>query len=387
MNRVHHSLFVAAALCAIPAMASANALEESFKNGSVSGHVGIYGQQTNYDDAATPDEGFSNGNASISYETAPLHGLSLGMGAWATTRLSEKNDGNYDALIAQDAIIHEAFIRYTREGVVGITAGRHAADLEWLGDYIEGATATVDAIENLGLTFVWAKRQAVVGVDEVSDKFSLLSDNDALTGAGLNKETSGLFVFDAKYTPITWLEINPYYYHAPDAFRAPGLKLTATFEPMEGLTATTMGQYVRSSVDSNLGGQDGNVAWIEQGVAFNIFSATAGYISVDDKGAGFIASFGDQTPFAEGNNTLSDDARTFYLGAGVEIAGVSLGALYGQTRYFDGIDKTKEKELDLSVGYEIIPNLTFGISYADVKNDKSGNDNYNIVSAGIEYGF
>lgn len=381
MNRVHHSLVVAAALCVIPAIASANPLEESFKNGSVSGHIGVYGQQKNYDDA-TVDEGFSNGNASISYETAPLKGFSLGMGTWGTTRFSEKEDGQYKVAIAQNAIIHQAFLRYAHEGIGSITAGRQAADLEWLGDYIEGATATVDAIENLELTFVWAKRQAVVGVDEVSEKFSLLSDS-----INPNDETSDLFVLDAKYAPIEWLEINPYYYYAQDAFRAPGLKLTATFEPMEGLTATTMGQYVRSNVDDNFnGGQDGNIAWIEQGIAFNIFSATAGYILVDENGTGGIHSFGDQTPLAEGNSTLAADARTFYLGAGVEIAGVSLSAMYGQTRY--GTPKTKEKELDLSVGYEIIPNLNISVSYADVKNDISTDpNNYKIVTAGLEYGF
>lgn len=379
MNRVHHILIVAAVLCAIPAMAFANVLEESFKNGSVSGHLGLYGEQTKPKDGNR--DGYSNGNVSIYYETAPLHGFSLGLGAWGAIRLNEKNDGDYENAIAQNAIIHQGFLRYTHEGIGSLTAGRQAADLEWLGDYIEGAIATVDAIENLGFTFAWAKRQAVVDVDEVSEKFTLLSDGVA------KKDTSGLFVLDAKYTPTPWLEINPYYYHAPSAFRAPGLKLTATFEPMEGLTTTTMGQYVRSRVDNDLDEKNGNLAWIEQGISYNIFSANVGYIRVDEKGTGLIDSFGDQTPLSEGNNTLSKDARTFYLGVGVEIAGVSLGAMYGQTRYFDETDKTKEKEINLSVGYEIISNLALGISYAKVKNDKSDNDNYSIVSAGLEYSF
>ncbi|MDZ7641760.1 MAG: Opr family porin [Desulfurivibrio sp.] len=293
-------LAVAGLLSLAPLGAAAASLEEAFADGTLNGHVGAYGVSSKA--KGSDREGFISGSASLAYETAPFHRLSFGFGAWGTTELTETNDGDYRAAIASDAIIHQAFARYTGDDWGQLQAGRYEIDLEWLNDYILGASARLTQLGGLDLTLGWAERQAVVDPDEVSERFEKMNDS------------KGLYFVDLQYAPVQWLTINPYYYHAGDMFQAPGLKLTADYELSDALAATSMAQYVSSNTDSAFGQEDGDYLWLEQGLAYGDFGFYAGYMQADNDGTGGIASFGDQMPFEEGNNIISADAKTWYLG-------------------------------------------------------------------------
>ncbi len=367
----------------------ADSLEAAFKNGVVEGHVGLYGQYQKNKEAAAPGDpdrfGFASGSASVTYETAPLHGFSLGFGAWGTTRLDERNsddrnppNGDYKDAIMENAIIHNAFLRYQHDDFGHLTAGRQEIDLEWLTDYIQGVTAEVEAVENLELTLGWAKRQAVVDFDEVSEHFALMN------------ESRGLYFLDAKYTPWEWLELNPYYYHAGKLFRAPGLKATATLELSEGLGSATSGQFVRASTHEDSGLENGDFLWLSQDFSYRDASLGGGYLKVDRRGTGGLESFGDQQPFEEGNNIFTEDARTWYLNAGYSLAdlGLDLGLLYGRTRYLDTTsgDYLREKELNLTADYEIIENLSLGVIFAKVSHDDPA-ESYRVLKTLLQYNF
>lgn len=357
----------------------ADTLEKSFKSGAIEGSIGAFGQQ--FDHKNAPKDGFSNGHASINYETAPFHNVSLGMGVWGSMQLSEKNDGDYDAMIADKGVIHQAYIKYEDGELIKAVVGRQEVDFIWMTDFIEGATIELGYIDNLVLTMAWAKKNAVVGPDEVGE-FTNMNGN------------KGVYMVDAKYTPVEWLEINPFYYYAADLVKAPGIKTTLSFEPQEELKTTTMLAYTKGNSDV-VGTPDGYVAQLEQGFEFMGATLALGYIKTDKDGTAGLESFGDQMPFEEGNFALSQDAKTPYILASykIEEIGITLSALYGETQYFDAdsSQKFKEKELNLSIGYEIVEGLEASLIYANVKNDGIGidpeADTYNAIKAFVEYKF
>ena len=353
---------------------AAQTLEEAFKSGKVEGHIGVYAQQYDYKHAQK--EGFVSGNIALAYETAPLHNFSLGMAAWGDGKLGEKHDGNYDSAIAKKGVLHQAYIKYDDEKHLKAIIGRQEMDFMWMTDFVEGATVELSYIDNLVLTLAWARRQAVVDVDEVSD-FEKMNGND------------GVYMIDAKYTPIAWLEINPFYYHASDLFNAPGIKVTLSFEPKEDFKTATMLAYTKGNSDI-AGEPDGYVAQIEQGFEFKAFNLGVGYVKVDKEGTARLESFGDQMPFEDGNYIFAPDAKTPYIFASynIESIGVTLGAMYGETSYKDAGEKFKEKEFSASIGYEVIKNLEASLIYVNVKNnDDTNGDSYDAIKAGLAYKF
>ena len=368
MKRITCGVATAGLLWLAP-MTAAASINDAFANGELAGQVGLYGITAK--EKGSDRAGFISGSAALEYETAPFHRLSLGFGAWGTTRLTQSNDGDYQAAIASDAIIHQAFVRYAGDGWGEIIAGRHGIDLEWLNDYIHGVSAQLTPLENLALTFGWANRQAVVGIDEVSESFAKMNGS------------KGLYFFDLQYAPLEWLTVNPYYYHATDIYRAPGLKLTAEFALSDRLDSTTMLQYVSSKTPSGV--DDGDFLWLEQSFAMGDFAFGAGYMQADSKGGSNIASFGDQSPFEYGNNIFDPDAKTWYLALGYEWKALSLAALYGQTDDIGGAANAKAREFNLVAGYGLYENLDLELIYADVSN-KPLADFYSI-SLGLTYSF
>ena len=74
-----------------------------------------------------------------------------------------------------------------------------------------------------------------------------------------------------------------------------------------------------------------------------------------------------------------------YGSLGYTIAGVELGALYGQTKYAADY---KEKELNLSVGYSFTESLAASVVCANVNVDETDTGvDYRKVLASVEYTF
>lgn len=361
---------LAAGMLTIPSLALAHGLGEVIK-GDLEGEVGVHWQREKprYDSA----EGFAVGYAHFLYETERLQGFSLGLGAHGSVKLYERDDDQYKEVITKNFLLHSTFLRYHHEELGSLTLGRQEVDLEWLNDYMEGGLLNLTPNDNLEIALGWSRRQAVADPDEVVD-FEKMNDS------------RGLYVLDVKYSPLEWLEINPYYYHAPKMFRAPGLKLGADYELGEELAASSMAQFATANTHSDTGEDNGNLFWLEQGLAFRELELSAGYIKVNSKGSGLLDSFGDQQPLEEGNQVFEPDARTFYLGAAYGIGPVTLAAMYGQTRYDDAGDKVKEKEWNLIAGYEMMDDLELELMYINVNHDDRA-DSYHAVKTGLVYRF
>ena len=257
----------------------------------------------------------------------------------------------------------EAYAQYSND-VVTAMIGRQAIDLEWMGDFHEAAVVAVTAVPDTTIVLGYTQKVAVAGVDETSESFEKVNGNN------------GAYVLDVKYAGLEGIEFNPYAYSAPDLADWYGLKATFTAD-MFGAVA----HYAVSSEDTQ---DDGSIGHVELSTTVSDFTAALGYIKTDkDVGAGYMSAVGDNiSPFEDGNYVYAADASTIYGSLGYTLAGVELGALYGQTEYADD----KEKELNLTVGYSFTESLAASVLYADI-DANSSSDDYNKVLANVEYTF
>ena len=340
----------------------ADTIDSAFKEGKVSGSLSLYGQSI--DNKSTTDEAFSSGAISLAFETASLYGFSAKAGFIGVHVFDEKNNTDAD-IIASKALMTEAYGQYSNDAVT-VMVGRQAIDLEWMGDFHEAAVVAVTAIPDTTIVLGYTQKMAVAGVDEVSERFEKVNGD------------KGAYVLDVKYAGLEGVEFNPYAYSAPDLADWYGLKATFTAD-MFGAVA----HYAASNEDV-IGTEDGSIGHVELNTTISDFTAALGYIKTDkDGGAGSMPAVGDNiSPFEDGNYVYDVDARTVYGSVGYSIAGVDLGALYGQTKYVDD----KEKELNLTVGYSFTESLAASLLYADIDADSSSDD-YNKVLASVEYTF
>jgi len=354
--------------------AEATNLEEVFTQGELSSTIGWFGQHIDAK-GDTANSGFSNGYLNVGFETAPLHGVSVGVSGWGSVKTSEKNDDDYKSAIADQSVLSQAYVKVEHEGMGKVVLGRQEVDFNWLTDYIDGVSAEISAVENLVVSMAWARKYAVIDIDEISEEFTKLNGS------------KGIYMLDAKYTPIEALELNPYLYYGDNLLSAYGLKATLNLELSEEIKTSTMAHYVTINSDVS-DTKDGSFTQVEQGVELLGAQLALGYIKVDKDGMAGLGTFGDQLPFEEGNHAMDADAKTPYISAAYEIEGVKLATIYGQTKYLDSTsgDKLKEKEFNFSVGYEFMKNLETSLMYVNVDNDVK-DDSYNAIKAHVAYKF
>ncbi len=344
---------------------AADSIDSAFKEGKVSGSLALYGEKHDYKGAA--DSGFGNGNATVAFETGSFYGLSAKAEFKGNLYLGEVENDDHDNAYANNSLMTEAYIKYAMDGF-SLTAGRQAIDLEWLGDYNEAVVAAITAIPDTTVVLGYSKKQAESGIDTSADFENL-------------NGSKGVYVADVKYTGLEGIELNPYFYSAPDVADWYGLKTTFTTDYF-GVIA----HYAESNEDTQ---NDGSIGHVELNTTLAGISGAVGYIKTDkDVGAGSIATGGDNiSPFDTGNRTYDPDARTVYGSLGYTVLDVELGALYGVTTY--DTDDKKEKELNLTASYPITESLTAAVLYGDVDED-SADTEYNddkYVLASVEYTF
>jgi hypothetical protein len=327
----------------------ADTIDAAFKDGKVSGSLTGYGVNYDLKDGGA-DSSFTSGAISLAYETASLKGFNAKAGFIGVHVFSEKNDGDASDIVSK-ALMTEAYGKYAND-LVSVTIGRQAIDLEWMGDFHEAAVVAITAIPDTAVVLGYSNKKAVAGVDEVSEDFYKFNGN------------KGAYVADVKYSGLKGVEFNPYAYSAPDVANFYGLKTTFTAD-MFGAVA----HYATS--DEDVAGKDnGSIGHLELNTTVAGVSAAVGYIKTDkDAGVASMSAYGDNiSPFDFGQSTYDADAKTVYGSLGYTIAGVELGALYGETTY--GTVDSKEKELNLTAGYSITESLSTSLLYADVNVDE-----------------
>lgn len=355
--------------------------DDAFKSGKASGSLGLYGKhidysgtQPNYDGTKQIGKaGYLNGYGTLGYETASLYGFSAKTEFRGNLDLGEINNDDRKSDIApfqNNALMTEGYLKYANDAFF-VSAGRQAIDLEWLSDYHEAVVAGITAVPDTTIVLGWTKRKAE-STAELSEDFYKINGN------------KGAYVADIKYTGFTGIELNPYYYSAPDVADWYGLKTTFSTEYVGGIA-----HYVQGNTDKKVGTDDESIAHLELNTEIDGFTAAVGYIKTDkDAGATIMTVAGDNiSPFEDGNHNYDIDAKTVYGSLGYTISDVTFGALYGQTKY--GTDRIKENELNLSASYAFSESLATSLLYVNVDTETSANDepDYDKWIATIEYTF
>ncbi|MCG3653084.1 Opr family porin [Aliarcobacter butzleri] len=355
--------------------------DDAFKSGKASGSLGLYGKhidysgtQPNYDGTKQIGKaGYLNGYGTLGYETASLYGFSAKTEFRGNLDLGEINNDDRKSGIApfeNNALMTEGYLKYANDAFF-VSAGRQAIDLEWLSDYHEAVVAGITAVPDTTIVLGWTKRKAE-STAELSEDFYKINGN------------KGAYVADIKYTGFTGIELNPYYYSAPDVADWYGLKTTFSTEYVGGIA-----HYVQGNTDKKVGTDDESIAHLELNTEIDGFTAAVGYITTDkDAGATIMTVAGDNiSPFEDGNHNYDIDAKTVYGSLGYTISDVTFGALYGQTKY--GTDRIKENELNLSASYAFSESLATSLLYVNVDTETSANDepDYDKWIATIEYTF
>ncbi|DAB33468.1 MAG TPA: hypothetical protein CFH82_10285 [Sulfurospirillum sp. UBA12182] len=359
-------LSLAAVACLMITGAMAEDLSEAFKNGKVSGDVVLHAERQN-NNGTTLDAGFTNGSLGLSYETGEYKSFKASVGFRANSDFSEEEDGDFGGDETK-ALLHTANISYSSE-FIDVIVGRQEIDLEWMGDFHEAYVAVVKPVANLAFVLGYSDKYAVADADAELEKFTKIG-------------TDGAYVLDVKYSGIEGLGLNAYYYSANDIADWYGAKVDYDTD-MFGATA----HYASSNVDALVAPEDGSILHVEARGNFADFGLKAGYISTDkDTGVdGIMNNVGDNiSPFEDGNQVYVADSDTYYFGASYAIAGVELGAIYGESKY--GTTNAKEKEFNFTADYGVTDELSLGLLFVDVSAEDS-NDDYNRIGFTATYAF
>lgn len=342
-----------------------NSFDEAVKSGTLSGDVTLYGERHN-NSGDDLDSGYTMGSIGLGYETGDFYGFKAEVGFRGNHNFSEVEENDYADGTEPRALLHTANLSYTNE-YFGLKIGRQEIDLEWMSDFHESAVLSITAIPDTTIILGGTRRGATADNDGALESFSRFYTNE-----------NG-YVLDAKYEGIKGLVINPYYYDADKLAKWYGLKVDYDTE-FFGVTAHTAESELANSPE------DGEIFHLEGRLNFEGLGIGLGYITTDDdQGVGRMNTFGDNiNPFEEGNSVFEAGANTSYLNLNYEIAGVKLGAIYGETKY----NSNKDKEFNFTLDYSITKNLSLGLLFADINvENKVEDSDYKIHSLTLEYSF
>ncbi len=360
---------------------SANSVSDAITNGFFEGSVALYAQ-TQQNKGTTKDKSFGNAHLKLKYNTDNFYNFSLGLEGKGNLKIAEKYSKDWEngAVPGGDGyknngLLTQAYLKYELEQGFIFKAGRYESELAWLTDYQQGAIVEIDAIPAVLFTLAYSEKTATSDIDESSHFDRPLE--------GYTKK--GVYAIEIKDEAIEGFVFNPYYYQIPDAVKFYGLKVAYEHE-FGGANL----EYARSRSFS--GNDNGYIAHAEVFGKADIFKLTGGAIVTSDKGgADIMTTYGDTiSPFKDGNQNYSKDARTIYasLNANIEER-FDFTALYGYTRYDDRVSGMDERELNLIFEYNFSEELALGLAYVKVKADSQNSEynGYDKYLASIEYKF
>ncbi|MDX4059542.1 Opr family porin [Aliarcobacter skirrowii] len=366
---------------------SANSVSDAITNGLFEGSVAGY-VQTQQNKSGYKDNSFGNAHLKLKYNTDNFYNFSLGLEGKGNLKIAEKYSKDWEdgAVPGGDGyknngLLTQAYLKYELEQGFIFKAGRYESELAWLTDYQQGAIVEIDAIPAVLITLAYSEKTATSDIDESSHFDRPLEPYTK----------KGVYAIEIKDEAIEGFVFNPYYYQIPDAVKFYGLKVAYEHE-FGGANL----EYARSNLTSKYrsfsGNDNGYIAHAEVFGKADIFKLTGGAIVTSDKGgADIMTTYGDTiSPFKDGNQNYTKDARTIYasLNANIEER-FDFTALYGYTRYDDQVSGMDERELNLIFEYNFSEELALGLAYVKVKADSQNREynGYDKYLASIEYKF
>lgn len=385
--------------------APASSFADGFKRGLIYGHAGLLFQQSI---GANPYSTYGDINLSLGYETRRFMGYKFGAEMWIVPKLYEANAGDFtrsQTYFEVPQIYADFYNEYERFGGI---IGRFKTDEEWITNYTEGLSASYDRVRNLSLNFTWALRNAFF-TNYFAQNYQVFGDYQS---GKVGSFSGGAFNLRADFAiPQAALVLSPYLYMVPDFFVAPGLKTKLDLPINQKLffrALIHLTSYVGVGKQASSTSGGGGVIWGEAQIDWGRFVATGqdwqsfltagvGIINTPNRGAIYIDSFGQNTPFERADGIFYYNSTTPYAFASVNLW--RYVSLYGAFR--TSIISSNETVLnwEARVDFRPIKSVLLGASAVGVNSSVNVRNNrvmptrfgpsgsYTIFRGYVEYSF
>lgn len=385
--------------------APASSFADGFKRGLIYGHAGLLFQQSI---GANPYSTYGDINLSLGYETRRFMGYKFGAEMWIVPKLYEANAGDFtrsQTYFEVPQIYADFYNEYERFGGI---IGRFKTDEEWITNYTEGLSASYDRVRNLSLNFTWALRNAFF-TNYFAQNYQVFGDYQS---GKVGSFSGGAFNLRADFAiPQAALVLSPYLYMVPDFFVAPGLKTKLDLPINQKLffrALIHLASYVGVGKQASSTSGGGGVIWGEAQIDWGRFvaagqdwqsflTAGVGIINTPNRGAIYIDSFGQNTPFERADGIFYYNSTTPYAFASINLW--RYVSLYGAFR--TSIISSNETVLnwEARVDFRPIKSVLLGASAVGVNNSVNVRNNrimptrfgpsgsYTIFRGYVEYSF
>lgn len=385
--------------------APASSFADGFKRGLIYGHAGLLFQQSI---GANPYSTYGDINLSLGYETRRFMGYKFGAEMWIVPKLYEANAGDFtrsQTYFEVPQIYADFYNEYERFGGI---IGRFKTDEEWITNYTEGLSASYDRVRNLSLNFTWALRNAFF-TNYFAQNYQVFGDYQS---GKVGSFSGGAFNLRADFAiPQAALVLSPYLYMVPDFFVAPGLKTKLDLPINQKLffrALIHLASYVGVGKQASSTSGGGGVIWGEAQIDWGRFvaagqdwqsflTAGVGIINTPNRGAIYIDSFGQNTPFERADGIFYYNSTTPYAFASVNLW--RYVSLYGAFR--TSIISSNETVLnwEARVDFRPIKSVLLGASAVGVNSSVNVRNNrvmptrfgpsgsYTIFRGYVEYSF
>lgn len=385
--------------------APASSFADGFKRGLIYGHAGLLFQQSI---GANPYSTYGDINLSLGYETRRFMGYKFGAEMWIVPKLYEANAGDFtrsQTYFEVPQIYADFYNEYERFGGI---IGRFKTDEEWITNYTEGLSASYDRVRNLSLNFTWALRNAFF-TNYFAQNYQVFGDYQS---GKVGSFSGGAFNLRADFAiPQAALVLSPYLYMVPDFFVAPGLKTKLDLPINQKLffrALIHLASYVGVGKQASSTSGGGGVIWGEAQIDWGRFvaagqdwqsflTAGVGIINTPNRGAIYIDSFGQNTPFERADGIFYYNSTTPYAFASINLW--RYVSLYGAFR--TSIISSNETVLnwEARVDFRPIKSVLLGASAVGVNSSVNVRNNrvmptrfgpsgsYTIFRGYVEYSF
>lgn len=359
---------------------NAESLNESLKNGKVSGDIATQYESRNQDKEVSSyysDTAYAVGSIGLNYKTASYNNFYGDMGVRTYSFLFEddkdfdtgygKGDANErfrngDGRVA----LSKLYLGYINN-LLSFKVGRQNISTEWIDKLNDGMDIVINPSENTSLHLVYSEKRG--RVREIDYRPSKEINNG-----------NGVYAVEIIHK-LDNVSLMPYYVDAPNNFSVYGAKVKYDRDTFGGLIHTMIAPQDDSSQ------KEGKLFESKVYTKFSGYTVTLGYTQTGkENGLGKAHSFGDDfVPFEEGDQMYVKDSSTVYSQLEKNFMGVDLTALYGITEY----GNFKNSELNIWAGYKIYENLKLKLCYTYVNEDSKDTSRTNLeqLSSTLVYKF
>ncbi|PHO12189.1 hypothetical protein CPG38_09140 [Malaciobacter marinus] len=366
--------------------ASANSLQEALTSGKVSGEFAVTYETRDQNKEISnyyQDTAYSVGSFALKYETAKWNNLSLTAKFRAYKTLFEDDDKSitstgkgdaserfYKTGSEKDIDAEELFLAYDLNNL-HIKAGRQFISTEWINK-TQDAISLYYNINNTSIEAIWSSRHGRVYARDYRPMTHINKENGGVYKLGVTQKLSDSF------------SIKAYGVTAPSLKDIYGGKINYKYS-INNIKFGAMAHYADlDEDDTNL--QDSNILELKTFATINGYTATLGYVQIDEDAAFNHIAGETIIPFEEGDQMFLKDAKTTYAMLSKSFGNLSLTALYGITDYEKDFDKD---EFNLWATYQFNKNFKLNVGYALTNEDNkdANTTDLNQLNATLVYSF